>query len=161
MRRPELRRLEYAEHKRMASDASYNSLIRFFQRIAGYIDRGGIWAPLPPRSASDNELLRLARRLRNREVSLSFPMDPDVAALLIEKGVEERLIVKETVADIRGDWAQHVEFQEKEAEETRQRDLHAFHEAKRLAREQGPDSPAAEQFRILQQTRREAEGGRR
>jgi len=159
--RPVLKRLNDPEHKRMASDATYATLIRFFERVAGYVSNGGIWAPLPPRSASDNELLRLARRLRSREVSLSFPMDPDVAALLIEKGVEERLIVKETVADIRGDWAQHVEFQEKEAKETRERDLNAFHEAKRLAREQGPDSAAAEQFRIIQQTRREAEGGRR
>jgi hypothetical protein len=160
MRRPELRRLNDPEHRRISYDASSASLIRFFQRIEGYISRGGIWAPLPPRWASDAELLRLARRLRNREVQLSFPMDPDIAALLIEKGVEERLIVKETVADTKEDWAQHVNFQEAEERETYARDRTVFHEVKRQAREQGPGSLAAEQFDSLQQARREAQGSR-
>ena len=135
-------------------------MIRFFERVAGYISRGGIWAPLPPRWASDADLLRLARRLRNREVELSFPMDPDIAALLIEKGVEERLIVKATYEDTKANWAQHVEFQEAEEKETNERDRAVFHEVKRQAQEQGPDSLAAAQFRSLQQARREAQGSR-
>ncbi len=158
--RPVLKPLNDPEHRRMANDASSDSLIRFFERVDGYISRGGIWAPLPPRWASDAELLRLARRLRSREVQLSFPMDPDIAALLIEKGVEERLVVKETVADTKRNWAQHVEFQEAEERETEERDRTVFHEVKRQAREQGPDSLAAAQLRSLEHARREAQGSR-
>ena len=158
--RPVLKPLNNPEHRRMANDALGASLIRFFERVDGYISRGGIWAPLPPRWASDAELLRLARRLRSREVHLSFPMDPDIAALLIEKGVEERLVVKETVADTKRNWAQHVEFQEAEERETGERDRAVFHEVKRQAREQGPDSLAAAQLRSLEHARREAQGSR-
>jgi hypothetical protein len=160
MRRPELKQLNQPEHRRIANDASYDALIRFFERVAGYVSRGGIWAPLPPRWASDNDLLRLARRLRNREVQLTFPMDPDVAALLIEKGVEERLIVKATYEDTKANWAQHVEFQQAEERETAEHDRAVFHEVKRQAQEQGPDSLAAAQFRSLQEARREAQGSR-
>ena len=85
-------------------------MIRFFERIKGYVSTAGIWAPIPPRWASDSELLRLARLLRNREVQLTFPMDPDYAALMIEEGVRKRLVVKETYEDRKRDWAQHVEF---------------------------------------------------
>jgi hypothetical protein len=158
--RPELRRLDNPDHRQRAFDASQASLIRFFERIKGYISRGGIWAPIPPRWASDAELLRLARRLRNREVTLNFPMDPDFAALLIEKGVEERLIVKETYADTKRDWAQHAEWQEAEEREAAERDRAVFHEVKRQAQEQGPDSLAAAQLRSLQHARRETQGSR-
>lgn len=116
--------------------------------------------PSGSRWTSDAELLRLARRLRNREVTLNFPMDPDIAALLIEKGVEERLIVKATHQDTKMDWAQHVELQEAEEKTTNERDRTAFHEVKREAREQGPDSLAAQQLRSLQHARREAQGSR-
>src|SRR5689334_17355255 len=158
--RPVLKRLNNPEHRRMTHDASYDAMIRFFERIKGYVSRGGIWAPLPPRWASDAELLRLARRLRKREVQLTFPMDPDIAALLIEKGVEERLIVKATREDTKMNWAQHVELQEAEEKETNDRDRAVFHEVKRQAQEQGPDSLAAAQLRELQHARREAQGSR-
>jgi hydrogenase maturation factor HypE len=87
-------------------------------------------------------------------------MDPDYAALMIEEGVRKRLVVKETYEDRKRDWAQHVEFQEAEEKETNERDRAVFHEVKRQAQEQGPDSLAAEQFRSLQQARREAQGSR-
>ena len=142
------------------NERGQNDLIRFFERIKGYVSTAGIWAPIPPRWASDSELLRLARLLRNREGQLTFPMDPDYAALMIEEGVRKRLVVKETYEDRKRDWAQHVEFQEAEEKETNERDRAVFHEVKRQAQEQGPDSLAAEQFRSLQQARREAQGSR-
>lgn len=160
MRRPELKRLNDPEHRRIMNERGQNELIRFFERIKGYVSTAGIWAPIPPRWASDSELLRLARRLRNREAHLDFPMDPDYAAAILEEGVRKRLVVKETVADTKGGWAQHVEFQEQEEREANERDRAVFHEVKRQAQEQGPGSLAAEQFRELQHARREAQGAR-
>jgi hypothetical protein len=160
MRRPELRRLNDPEHRRIMYERGQNDLIRFFERIKGYVSTAGIWAPIPPRWASDAELLRFARRLRSGEVRFEFPMDPDLAATIVEEGVRKRLIVKETIQDTKRDWAQHVEFQEAEEREANERDRAVFHEVKRQAQEQGPESLAAEQFRTLQQARREAQGSR-
>ncbi len=160
MRRPELKRLNDPEHRRIMNERGQNELIRFFERIKGYVSTAGIWAPIPPRWASDAELLRFARRLRSGELRLDFPIDPNLAALIVEEGVRKRLVVKETVEDTKRGWAQHVEFQEMEEKETNERDRAVFHEVKRQAQEQGPDSLAAAQLRSLEHARREAQGSR-
>jgi hypothetical protein len=160
MCRPNLRRLNNPEHRRIMNERGQNDLIRFFERIKEYMSTAGVWAPIPPREASDAELLRRARLLRTRQVQLPFPMDPDLAADIIEEGVRKRLVVKETVEDTKRDWAQHAEFQEAEEREENDRDLGVFHEVKRQAREQGPDSLAAAQLRELQRARRDAQGSR-
>ena len=87
-------------------------------------------------------------------------MDPDLAADIIEEGVRKRLVVKETIEDTKRDWAQHAEFQEAEERDANERDRAVFHEVKRQAQEQGPDSLAAAQLRSLQHARREAQGSR-
>src|SRR5438270_3867719 len=89
MRRPELRQLNDPEHRRIMNERGQNDLIRFFERIKGYVSTAGIWAPIPPRWASDGELMRFARRLRSGEVRLEFPMDPNLAADMIEEGVRK------------------------------------------------------------------------
>jgi len=160
MRRPQLGRLNDAEHRRIMNERGQNDLIRFFERIKEYASTAGVWAPMPPREARDAELLRRARLLRTGQVQLPFPMDPDLAADIIEEGVKKRLVVKETVEDTKRDWAQHAEFQEAEERDANERDRAVFHEVKRQAQEQGPDSLAAAQLRSLQHARREAQGSR-
>jgi hypothetical protein len=135
-------------------------LIQFFERIKEYASTARVWAPIPPRDMTDAELLRRARLLRDRQIQLPVPIDPDLAADIIEEGVRKRFVVRETVEDTKRDWAQHAEFQEAEEREENERDLAAFHEVKRQAREQGPDSLAAAQLRELQRARRETQGSR-
>src|SRR5438309_9016861 len=137
MRRPQLGRLNDAEHRRIMNERGQNDLIRFFERIKEYASTAGVWAPIPPRDATDAELLRRARLLRTGQVQLPFPMDPDLAADIIEEGVRKRLVVKETIEDTKRDWAQHAEFQEAEERDANERDRAVFHEVKRQAQEQG------------------------
>jgi hypothetical protein len=160
MRRPNLKRLNNPEHRRIMNERGQNDLIRFFERIKAYAETARVWAPMPPREASDAELLRRARLLRTGQFQLPIPIDPDLAADIIEEAVRKRFVVRETFEDSKRDWAQHAEFQEAEEREENERDLAAFHEVKRQAHEQGPDSLAAEQLRALQHARREAQGSR-
>jgi len=160
MRRPQLRRLNNPEHRRIMNERGQNDLIRFFERIKEYASTARVWAPMPPREASDAELLRRARLLRTRQIQLPIPMDPDLAADIIEEAVRKRLVVKETVEDTKRDWALHTEFQEAEEKEENEHDSAVLHEVKRQAREQGPDSLAAAQLRALEHARREAQGSR-
>jgi len=98
--------------------------------------------------------------LRTGQVQLPIPVDPDLAADIIEEGVRKRFVVREGYEDAKRDWAQHAEFQEAEEREENERDLAVFHEVKRQAQEQGPDSLAAAQLRELQRARRDAQGSR-
>jgi hypothetical protein len=160
MRRPQLKKLNNPEHRRIMNERGQNDLIRFFERIKEYASSAGVYAPIPPRDMTDAELLRRARLLRTGRVQLPIPMDPDLAADIIEEGVRKRFVVRETFEDSKRDWAQHAEFQEAEEREENERDLAVFHEVKRRAQEQGPDSLAAQQLRALEHARREAQGGR-
>jgi len=161
MRRPKnLKGLNNPEHRRIMNERGQNDLIRFFERIKEYASTAVVYAPIPPRDMTDAELLRRARLLRTGQVQLPIPIDPNLAADIIEEGVRKRFVVREGYEDAKRDWAQHAEFQEAEEREENERDLAVFHEVKRQAQEQGPDSLAAAQLRELQRARRETQGSR-
>ncbi|HEV8433917.1 MAG TPA: hypothetical protein VGR95_10930, partial [Thermoanaerobaculia bacterium] len=64
MRRPNLKRLNNPEHRRIMNERGQNDLIQFFERIKEYASTARVWAPIPPRDMTDAELLRRARLLR-------------------------------------------------------------------------------------------------
>jgi len=108
---------------------------------------------------SHSELRRTARRLRTRQIRLPDPrISPDLLAHLIERAIEQELLVNWMMAELGQESELHRVLEERNEHERVRHAVAGFHRLKESPEASDPESAVAQRLRRMHRERRREMG---